>query len=132
MLKANPQLLTLTNSIGETVLHFLAIENDMEGVAWLHAHGFSLNTRNKFGDPMVFEVAGLGYKDLLLWLARNGVDLAVVDLKNRGILDYLEGNPNKLDPASEAHKRMEERKERCKETARFLVENIPSIPQRAG
>ena len=48
LLATNPCLFDLRNSIGETVLHFLAVENDLEGVGWLHARGFSLNTENSF------------------------------------------------------------------------------------
>jgi len=70
LLKANPHLTDLRDGIGETVLHFLAVENDAEGVAWLHNGGSDLDTKNKFGTPVVFEVAELGYTDLLLWFAQ--------------------------------------------------------------
>jgi ankyrin repeat protein len=67
-------LLSLRNGIGETALHFLAVENDMKGVAWLHARGFDLNAKNHFRNPVIFEVAQLGYKQLLLWFVENGAD----------------------------------------------------------
>jgi hypothetical protein len=132
MLAADPDLFDLRNSIGETVLHFLAVENDSEGVAWLHARGFSLNTKNRFGVPMVFEIADLSHKDLLLWLAQNGADLSAVDRKNRGIFEYLQGDPNKLDPTSPAYKRFEERRQRRQEMAPFLKESISGISQNGG
>lgn len=117
LLTANPNLLDLRNSIGETVLHFLAVENDLEGVRWLHARGFTLNTRNRFGEPMIFEVAALGHKELLLWLAHQGVDFSVVDRANRRILTYLRKN------------RDEARKRRGEEMAQFLLENLPGLAQ---
>lgn len=125
LLQANPQLLTLTNSIGETVLHYLAVENDMEGVAWLHAHGFGLNTRSQFGDPMVFNVAELGYKDLLLWLVQNGADFSVLDYENHGIFEHLlDGLDQELrDPSTDERTKAYWR--RREETAHFLTENIP-------
>lgn len=112
LLAATPALFDLTNSIGETVLHFLAVENDAEGVAWLHARGFSLNTKNRFGSPMVFEVASLGHRDLLLWLGRNGTNLSVVDNRQRNILDYLrKSNDEKRQRAGEG-------------MAQFLIDNF--------
>jgi ankyrin repeat protein len=131
LLAANPDLLTVKNSIGETVLHYLAVENDLEGVAWLYAHGFSLNTGTEFGNPMVFEVAVLGHKHLLLWLAQNGTDFSVVDRENRGIMEYLiEGLTEGRDwvhqtPITDG--RAEEYWRRREDTARFLAENVPSL-----
>ena len=89
LLKANPTLLTTTNGIGETVLHFLAVENDIKGVAWLRTRDFDVNTKNQFGTPVVFEVAQLEYKELFLWLAANGSDLRTRDAKNADIFEYL-------------------------------------------
>jgi ankyrin repeat protein len=79
LLTESPELPNLRNSIGETVLHFLAVENDIEGVSWLHARGFSLNEKNKFGIPTVFEVAQLEYKELFLWFQHHGADLSAKD-----------------------------------------------------
>ena len=89
MLQANPKIKDMRNGIGETVLHFLAVENDGTGVGWLHSHGFELNIKNKFGTPVVFEVAQLGYKELLLWFAQQGVDFAALDLENQNIITFL-------------------------------------------
>ncbi|TFW32949.1 ankyrin repeat domain-containing protein [Massilia horti] len=75
LLAETPALVHLADSLGETVLHFLALENDMEAVAWLHAKGADIDTKNKFGTPVVFEVAQLGYKELFAWFAARGADL---------------------------------------------------------
>ena len=72
LLQHEPLLIDERNSIGETVLHFLAVENCQPAVEWLHAHGADLNAMNKFGTPLLFEVALLGYQDLLLWLIAHG------------------------------------------------------------
>ena len=93
MIQANPKISDLRNGIGETVLHYLAVDNDGISVAWLHAHGFDLNTKNKFGRPVVFEVAQLGYKELLLWFAQQGVDFTALDRENQNIIIFL----NELD-----------------------------------
>lgn len=89
LLKANPGLTSVRNGLGETVLHFLAVENDLEGVAWLYARGFDLNSKNDFGTPVVFEVAQLGCKELLLWFIEHGVDIAALDQEKQNILAYL-------------------------------------------
>jgi len=89
LLKANPQLHTLRNSLGETVLHFFAVENDLQGVAWLHERGFDLNEKTDFGTPIIFEVAQLGYKELVLWFAQQGADLGALDRANKNIVAYL-------------------------------------------
>ena len=89
LLRANPQLVSLRNGIGETVLHYLAVENHSEGVAWLHASGFDIDCQNEFGTPVVFEVAQLGYKDLLLWFKAAGANFRTVDGEGNTILTYL-------------------------------------------
>lgn len=65
LLARNPALLTSVNELGETVLHYLAVEDDREGVSWLASYGFDINTRNAFGTPLIFEIAQLDHKDLL-------------------------------------------------------------------
>lgn len=89
LLKETPSLLYMTNGLGETALHFLAVEDDQKGVAWLHAKGSDINTRNKFGTPVLFEVAQLGYKSLFVWFVENGADLRIRDARDQDIVDYL-------------------------------------------
>jgi hypothetical protein len=79
-----------TGGVGETVLHFLAVENDTAGVAWFHTKGADLNTKNKFGTPVLFEVARPRYQDLFAWFVENGVDLKAVDQDGQGLVQHLE------------------------------------------
>ena len=79
MLAETPELLEERNGLGETVLHYLAVENDQEGVAWLHSKGADLNTQNEFGTPPLYEATLLGYKGLARWMVEHG---ARFDLKN--------------------------------------------------
>ena len=90
LLVSKPELIELTNSLGETVLHFLAVENDIDGVKWLENKGFNLNTKNDFGTPLLFEIAQLGYKDLLIWFCESGVDFSVKDKDGLALVEYLE------------------------------------------
>lgn len=94
LLKEHPQLIDARDSVGETVLHFLAVENDLEGVDWLHNHGFTLNTRDEFGTPVIFQVAQLAYKDLLEWFNKNGADFLVKNKEGQDITEYLKEYEN--------------------------------------
>ena len=89
LLRKNPGLLTLRNSVGETVLHYLAVENAAEGVAWLHGKGADLDTRNDFGTPVLFEVAQLGYEELFAWFVARGANLRAVDEYDQGLVAFL-------------------------------------------
>ena len=89
LLQERPHLMTLRNGIGETVLHYLAVEDDLRGVSWLRSRGFDLNVKNEFGTPVVFEVAQLGYKELLLWFIREGADMSATDSDSHDIRTYL-------------------------------------------
>ena len=89
LLDAAPHLLNLGNSLGETVLHFLAVENDIEGVSWMHSKGAAIDTKSEFGTPAIFEVAQLGYKELLEWFVQNGADVHIVDADGNGLVDHL-------------------------------------------
>jgi ankyrin repeat protein len=108
LLRANPHVRQLRDGVGETVLHFLAVENDAEGVAWLYKRGFDLDSKNKFGTPVIFEVAELGYKDLLLWFAQEGVNFSALGRDGTDILKYLRANEKK-------------------DMAQFLIEKVPNL-----
>lgn len=108
LLHTHPHLLEERNGIGETVLHFLAIEDHLSGVEWLHAQGASLNASNKFGTPLLFEVAQLGYHDLFLWLVNHGADLNQANKSGDSLHDYLV-------------------EYRCDKMLKFIGEHFPAI-----
>jgi ankyrin repeat protein len=89
MLRARPELLHLVNGIGETVFHFLAVENDTDGLSWLHSRGADINTKNAFGTPVLFEVASLKYKDLFKWFMEKGANVRALDQEGQDIILYL-------------------------------------------
>ena len=89
LLRANPQLLHERNGIGETALHFLAVEDCLPGIEWLHARGASLDTTNEFGTPLLFEVAQLGHRELLLWLVAHGADPQQTDESGQSLRGFL-------------------------------------------
>ena len=89
LLRDQPSLLHLTNGLGETVLHFLAVENDQEGVSWLHAKGADLDTKNSFGTPALFEVASLEYKELFKWFVARGANVRATDAEDQDLVLHL-------------------------------------------
>ena len=89
LLARQPSLRIAVNGIGETVLHYLAVENDEQGVSWLLLQGFDINTRNKFGTPVVFEVAQLDHKGLLGWFISKGADMKCRDKDGKDIKEYV-------------------------------------------
>jgi ankyrin repeat protein len=89
LVRREPTLLKLSNALGETVLHFLAVENHAEGVAWLHSQGSPINTKNKFGIPVLFEVASLQNKELFTWLVEKGADIRATNSEGQDIVEHL-------------------------------------------
>jgi ankyrin repeat protein len=57
---------------GETILHFLAVEDYREAVEYLAAHGFDVNSRNEFGAPPLIDVVTLGNYELAKLLLELG------------------------------------------------------------
>ena len=89
LLARESSLRSAVNGMGETVLHYQAVEDDEQGVSWLWSRGFDINTRNKFGTPVAFEVAQLDYRDLLHWFISNGADLSCRDKDGKNIKEYV-------------------------------------------
>src|SRR5690349_6101779 len=89
LLARQPSLRSAVNGLGETVLHYQAVENDKQGVSWLSSHGFDINARNELGTPVVFEVAQLDYRDLLQWFISSGADVKCHDSDGRSIKEYV-------------------------------------------
>ena len=73
-LKKDPKLIYATNGIGETVLHYLSIENMLKEVKWIYNKGANINTTNNFGDTPLKEAASLGLLDICKFLVEMGAD----------------------------------------------------------
>ena len=82
-------LRSMTNGCGETALHFLAIENDLEGVLWLQERGFSIDTVDAFGEPVIFVVAQLGYKELFTWFVSKGANVRTTNRDGLDLISHL-------------------------------------------
>ncbi len=72
MIEQDPTIVAAKNSIGETALHFLVVENYLEAVEFLAGHGSDVNSRNDFGQSALYEAAQLGYLEMIDLLLRLG------------------------------------------------------------
>jgi len=89
LLAMHPELIGEQNSVGESVLHYLAVEDCREAVEWLYQRGAVLNSTDNYGVPLIFDVAALGYRDLALWLISQGADPRLKDAHGQTIEEYL-------------------------------------------
>lgn len=74
MLTAEPELLTARWRLGETALHFLAVEGYVDAVRFLAEAGAEIDPVNKFGDTPLVDVATLGNADVAGVLLEFGAD----------------------------------------------------------
>jgi hypothetical protein len=65
---------------------FFGDREHMEDVLWLQERGFSMDTIDAFGEPVIFVVAQLGYKELFSWFVSKGAN---VSAKNRDGVDLI-------------------------------------------
>ena len=61
LLRREPTLISALTGLGETPLHFLAVEDQLDAVKLLFDQGAAVNTLNRFGNSALAEAASLGY-----------------------------------------------------------------------
>jgi ankyrin repeat protein len=62
LLRSEPALMEAKTGLGETPLHYLAVENQLEAVRSLVEHGADVDTINECGGTPLSEAALLGYE----------------------------------------------------------------------
>lgn len=72
LLASHPELRDARYLHDETVLHFLAIEDYPDAVAFLAAKGFDVDSRNEFGDTPLLDVVRLGNSNVAKLLLDHG------------------------------------------------------------
>ena len=77
LLRREPALIAALTGLGETPLHFLAVEDQLDAVRMLVEHGATINTLNQFGNSALAEAASLGYVELVGWMLANGAALTL-------------------------------------------------------
>ena len=79
LIEQDPSIIEARSGIGETALHYLCVENHLEGVRWLHQRGANINTLNNFQATPLIDAASLGYVELCRFLLANGADILATD-----------------------------------------------------
>ena len=85
MLADDPRIIHLRNGIGETTLHFLAVENCLPEVAWLIEHGAEVDTQNHFRQTPLMEAASLGLLDMCKLLISGGANFRYVSSQGESV-----------------------------------------------
>lgn len=89
MLERQPELLhASTRPRQETALHWLAVENHLEGVKFLLSRGASTDARASSGDTALTSAAALGYKEMCRILIDAGADVNAVDENEDSVLHH--------------------------------------------
>lgn len=86
LLKAEPSLISERTGLGETPLHYLAVEDQLEAVRFLHERGASVEIVNEFGESALKEAILLGYLELARYLLQNGANIHTVDQRGESCL----------------------------------------------
>jgi ankyrin repeat protein len=79
LLAADPELLERRNSLGETAIHHLVIENFVRGVRFLVDAGANLDTRDNFGSTPLAHAVTLGNAPMVRILLDAGADPNTTD-----------------------------------------------------
>jgi len=72
LLDEDPGLVQVKTSIGETALHYLAVENQIEAVEMLYERGADINTVNDCGGTPLSDAASLGCVEQVQILLERG------------------------------------------------------------
>ena len=73
--KTHPGVLNLRTGIGETALHYLAVENYADAVQLLIDLGADVNAKNDFGASAIEEATLVGAKEAVEVLKRAGAKM---------------------------------------------------------
>jgi ankyrin repeat protein len=86
MLRAQPALLEAPWLHRETPLHFLAVENYLEGVRFLAEVGANVNATNRWGDSALIDVATLGNLEMARLLLSKGANPNAVSVTQDNVV----------------------------------------------
>src|SRR5437667_1948008 len=68
LLEREPSLLNERTGLGETALHYLAVEDHLVGVRFLHEKGASLDVRNRFDETPLRDALSLRHTQVAEYL----------------------------------------------------------------
>ncbi|MCA9779259.1 MAG: ankyrin repeat domain-containing protein [Candidatus Eremiobacteraeota bacterium] len=85
----HPEILSIrSEGVQETILHYVAVENGLEGVRELAAAGAEIDCRDSYGTTPLLHSAQLGYRELVALLLELGADVTSRDMEDRTVLHY--------------------------------------------
>lgn len=79
LVNQNPEIIHVKTGLGETPLHYLVVENQIDAVKFLFEKGAEINTVNECGDTPLSQAVMLGYVELTGWLLEKGANLDIVN-----------------------------------------------------
>jgi ankyrin repeat protein len=97
-------VLSNRSGLGETMLHWYAIEGASDVLEKIVALGFDVNTTNEFGQTPLFESVIIGRWDNVEVLLKHGADPTVRNQNDETIYEYLEGKPDSIKRLKELTK----------------------------
>ena len=74
LLQEHPTLLHARGGLGETALHFLAVEGYVDGVRFLATAGADVNSQNENGSTPLADAAAIGNAEMVRTLTSLGAD----------------------------------------------------------
>lgn len=80
------------NDLGETILHWYAIEGERKIVEKIIKLGFDVNTQNEFGNTPLMECALIGRWEIVELLLEYGADPYISNEENENAIEYLGDN----------------------------------------
>jgi ankyrin repeat protein len=82
LLAEHPEYLALRDGVGETALHYLAIEIECDAVRRLAEAGSDVNARDDFGNTALHQAARLGSLAMIQLLLELGADRGIANSTN--------------------------------------------------
>jgi ankyrin repeat protein len=86
MLAQDSVVLRLRNELGETAMHFFAVEDAAREVIWLIEHGSEVDSQNQFKQTPLMEVAGMGRLEMCQLLVSLGASFGYVSSLGESVL----------------------------------------------
>ncbi|PQV65341.1 Ankyrin repeat [Abditibacterium utsteinense] len=94
LIAQDPTIIEARSSTGETALHYVAIEDHLEGVKWLLERGANVNTRDNFQSTPLIGAAQLGHEQMCRLLLDHGADLFAMDnIERTALSTTLDSEP---------------------------------------
>ncbi len=79
LIQSDKAYLSVQSNIGETVFHYLVIENDRDLAEFILRSGSDINTQCNSGDTPLSHAVMLNYLEMVKWLLAQGASISIKD-----------------------------------------------------